>query len=279
MKKINQSDIVENIADLCQEANYYLGNDIYKALKKSVSIEQSEVGKNILKQLLENADIAAEEKMPICQDTGFVVAFIEIGRNVRIDGDLYEAVNEGVRKGYQEGYLRKSIVKSPLNRENTNDNTPAVIYTDLIEGDELKISIAPKGGGSENMSQIKMLNPAAGKEGIKEFVINTIKKAGPNPCPPLVVGVGIGGTFDKVALLSKKALLRDINHSHQKQDIAELEQELLSEINELGIGPQGLGETVTALGVNVETYPCHIASLPVAVNINCHAHRHKEIIL
>ena len=279
MKKINQTAIIENVANLCQEANWYLGDDILKALKDSIYQEESDTGKNILKQIIENARIAATEKVPICQDTGFVVAFVEIGDEVQIDGELEQAINLGIKKGYQEGFLRNSIVKSPVDRINTGDNTPAVIHTNLVKGNKLRIVIAPKGGGSENMSKIKMLNPAQGIKGIKNFVLDTINQAGPNPCPPLVIGIGVGGTFEKVALLSKKALLRNINENHQDDKIADLERELLKEINKLGIGPQGLGKTVTALGVNIEVYPCHIASLPVAVNINCHAHRHKEVIL
>ncbi len=279
MKKINQTAIIENVANLCQEANWYLGDDILKALKDSIYQEESDTGKNILKQIIENARIAATEKVPICQDTGFVVAFVEIGDEVQIDGELEQAINLGIKKGYQEGFLRNSIVKSPVDRINTGDNTPAVIHTNLVKGNKLRIVIAPKGGGSENMSKIKMLNPAQGIKGIKNFVLDTINQAGPNPCPPLVIGIGLGGTFEKVALLSKKALLRNINQNHQDDKIADLERELLKEINKLGIGPQGLGKTVTALGVNIEVYPCHIASLPVAVNINCHAHRHKEVIL
>jgi len=279
MKKISQAKIIENVAKLCQDANYYLGNDVLKALKDSIIKEKSEVGKNILKQIIENAKIAATEKMPICQDTGFVVAFIEIGNKVQIEGDLKQAINQGVKKGYKKGFLRNSIVKSPIDRINTGDNTPAIIHTNLVKGNQLKIIIAPKGGGSENMSKTKMLNPAQGIKGIKKFVLDTIEQAGPNPCPPLVIGIGLGGTFEKVALLSKKALLRDINQNHHDEKIANLENKLLKKINETGIGPQGLGKTVTALGVNIEKYPCHIASLPVAVNINCHAHRHKEVIL
>ncbi|MFW5976809.1 MAG: fumarate hydratase, partial [Bacillota bacterium] len=237
------------------------------------------IAENILKQLIENVEIASTEKMPICQDTGFTVVFVEKGKDVYIEGDLYQAINQGVKKGYSEGYLRKSIVKDPFIRDNTEYNTPAVIHTKIVSGNKLRLIVVPKGGGSENMSRIKMLSPAAGKEGVKEFVLNTVKKAGPNPCPPLVIGVGIGGTFEKVAILAKKALLRDINKRVENEELALFEKNLLEEINNLGIGPQGLGGRTTALGVNIKSYPCHIASLPVAVNINCHASRHKEVIL
>lgn len=233
-----------------------------------------------MKQLLENAHIARENAVPMCQDTGFAVVFLELGQDVNITGGfLYDAVNEGVRKGYTEGYLRKSIVNHPLQRINTGDNTPAVIHTSIVPGDKLTITVAPKGGGSENMSAIRMLKPAEGREGVKKFVLETVKNAGPNPCPPVIVGVGMGGTFEKAALLAKQALLRPLGQPHPESDIAELESELLEEINKTGIGPQGLGGRTTALGVHILTYPCHIASLPVAVNINCHAARHKKAVL
>ncbi|MFZ5633744.1 MAG: fumarate hydratase [Bacillota bacterium] len=262
------------------EANYFLGADVLKALEKKQQEEISLTGKDILKQLLLNAKIAKEDLVPMCQDTGFAVVFLELGQEVRITGgSLYDAVNKGVRKGYTEGYLRKSIVDHPLKRVNTGDNTPAVIHTKLVPGDSLKITVAPKGAGSENMSAVKMLKPAEGLEGVKKFVVEAVKAAGPNPCPPIVVGVGIGGTFEKCALLAKEALLRELGRPSHLPEIAAIERELLEEINSLGIGPQGLGGKTTALAVHIEIYPCHIASLPVAVNINCHAARHKEAVL
>lgn len=250
------------------------------AFEAALNTEISLTGKDILKQLLENARIARENAVPMCQDTGFAVVYLELGQDVNITGGfLYDAVNQGVRKGYTEGYLRKSIVNHPLQRINTGDNTPAVIHTTIVPGDKLTITVAPKGGGSENMSAIRMLKPAEGREGVKKFVLETVKNAGPNPCPPIVVGVGLGGTFEKAALLAKQALLRPLGQPHPEPDIAELESELLGEINKIGIGPQGLGGRTTALGVHILTYPCHIASLPVAVNINCHAARHKKAVL
>lgn len=280
MKTLSTLAIAETVAQLCIEANYFLGSDVIKSIEESQKTETSRTGKDILQQILLNAGIAADEQVPMCQDTGFAVVFLELGQDVRIEGGhLEEAVNEGVRKGYAEGYLRKSIVHHPLKRVNTGDNTPAVIHTKIVPGDQLKIIVAPKGGGSENMSAIRMLKPAEGLEGITNFVIETVKNAGPNPCPPIVVGVGIGGTFERCALLAKEALLRPIGTPNPMADIAEIEKNLLSDINALGIGPQGLGGRTTALAVHIETYPCHIASLPVAVNINCHAARHKEAIL
>ncbi len=262
------------------EANYYLGRDVIDAFKKAYENELSLTGKEVIQQLIDNAEIARAEKLPMCQDTGFAVVFVELGQDVRIEGGyLEDAINEGVRRGYAEGYLRKSIVGHPLIRVNTGDNTPAVIHLKLVPGDNLKITIAPKGGGSENMSAIKMLKPAEGIEGVKNFVLDTVKAAGPNPCPPVIVGVGIGGTFEKAALIAKEALLRPLGIPHPRPEIAKLEKELLDGINALGIGPQGLGGCCTALAVHVEIYAAHIASLPVAVNINCHASRHKEVIL
>ncbi len=250
------------------------------AFTKAAEQEVSPSGKDILKLLLDNARIAKEEKIPICQDTGFTVVFIELGQDVYIDGgNLVEAVNEGVRKGYLEGYLRKSIVGDPLKRENTGDNTPCVIHTTVVPGDKLKITVAPKGGGSENMSALKMLKPADGLPGIKKFIVDTVKAAGPNPCPPLVIGVGIGGTMEKAAIMAKEALLRNVGTANPDKDLAQLEKELLDDINKLGIGPQGLGGKVTALAVHIKTFAAHIASLPVAVNINCHASRHKSVTL
>lgn len=268
------------MAQLCQEANFFLGEDVFDSLEKSLEREISLTGKDILKQLLTNAQIARKNKVPMCQDTGFTVVFLELGQEVNITGgNLYDAINEGVRKGYTDGYLRKSIVGHPLDRKNTGDNTPAVIHTSIVPGDKLKITVAPKGGGSENMSGLKMLKPAEGVEGVKKFVLETVKAAGPNPCPPIVVGVGIGGTFEKAALLAKKSLLRPLGEPSHLPEVAILEQELYESINSLGIGPQGLGGKTTALAVHIEVFPCHIASLPVAVNINCHAARHKEAVL
>ncbi len=279
MRELQIDLIIDSVARLCQEVNFYLNDDLQECLKRAKRNEISQSGKNILGQLIENARIAAREKMPVCQDTGFTVVFAEVGNQLIINGDLKDAINKGVSKGYTEGYLRSSIVDDPLKRNNTGDNTPAVIYTEIVTGDKLKLTLAAKGGGSENMSRIKMLKPADGKQGVIDFVIETIKKAGPNTCPPVIVGIGIGGTFEKAALLSKKALLRKIDDNHSDRETADLEDELLKKINDLGIGPQGLGGNTTALAVKIEKYPCHIASLPVAVNLNCHASRHKEIIL
>ena len=279
MRKIKPETITNAVAELAVDANYNLGDDMRRALERGLEDEESSIGKEIFSQILENADIAANEEMPICQDTGFAVVFVEIGKNVYVDGDINEAINEGIRQGYKEGYLRKSIVDDPITRENTGDNTPAVIHTDIVPGDKIKIIVAPKGGGSENMSQIKMLKPSDGVEGIKNFVLNTVEEAGANPCPPIIVGVGIGGTFEKAAYLSKKSLMRPVDDTHPEEHIAELEEELRQEVNKLGIGPQGLGGTQTALAVKIEKFPCHIAALPVAVNLNCHAARHKEIII
>lgn len=280
MREIDVAKIREEVAKLCLESNYYLGDDIVAAFKKGEQEEESPAGKSIFKQLLENAQLAKDEQLPMCQDTGFAVLFLEIGQDVHFTGgDLEEAIHEGVKKGYTEGYLRKSIVEDPLRRKNTGDNTPAVIHTTIVPGDQVKITIAPKGGGSENMSRVGMLKPAQGRDGIKDFAINTAIEAGPNPCPPIVVGVGIGGTFEKVAYLAKKALLRPINIPHPDPYYASLEEEILEGINRSGVGPQGLGGRFTALGVNIEVFPAHIASMPVAVNINCHASRHKDIVL
>jgi len=280
VRKLSAKTITEAVTTLCKEANYFLGQDVVNAFKSYKEKETSSTGKDILEQLLTNAEIARTEEVPMCQDTGYAVFFIEVGQDLHIvEGLLDDAINEGVRKGYLEGYLRKSIVGHPLNRVNTGDNTPAVIHTKIVAGDKLKITIAPKGGGSENMSGIRMLKPAEGVEGVKNFVLETVEKAGPNPCPPIVVGVGIGGTFEKAALLAKQSLLRPIGSRNSQQDMADLENELLDKINKLGIGPQGLGGITTALDVHIETYPAHIASLPVAVNINCHAARHKSTIL
>ncbi|GAW92814.1 fumarate hydratase [Calderihabitans maritimus] len=281
MREIHVREITETVARLCQEANYELCPDVRESLLGALEKEESPVGREILEQLVRNAEIAQKNKVPVCQDTGMAVVFLEIGSEVCIvGGDLTEAINQGVRKGYTDGYLRKSVVKDPLfNRINTGDNTPAVIHTEIVNGDCLKISVLPKGFGGENMSAIKMMVPADGLEGVKKFIIDCVDKAGPNPCPPVVVGVGVGGTFEKAALLAKKALLRPVGSHHSQPEVAELEKELLSAINDLGIGPQGLGGRVTALAVHIETYPTHIGGLPVAVNINCNAGRHREIIL
>jgi len=280
MKEIHVSRITDCVEKLCIDANYFLNPDIYEALKSSLSVESSENGKTVLEILLKNADIAKNEKIAICQDTGMAVVFLEIGQDVHIvGGSLYDAVNEGVRRGYKKGWLRASVVKHPLKRVNTGDNTPAVIYVDIVEGDKIKIDIAPKGFGSENMSAVKMLKPSDGIEGVKEFIIKTVSEAGPNPCPPVVVGVGIGGTMDKAAILSKKALLRPVGSVSEDCEIAELEKEVLGKINKLGIGPGGLGGNTTALCVNIEVYPTHIAGLPVAVNVGCHATRHASAII
>ena len=278
MRELAASVISDHVAEMCQKANIYLGEDVFSALKKSMDTEESPTGKEVLKQLIENVEIARNEQIPICQDTGFAVFFVEWGQEVHLTGGtLEEAIHAGVRKGYQEGYLRKSIVDDPLyQRKNTGDNTPAVIYTDLVPGDKVKISFAPKGGGSENMSTVKMLKPSDGEAGVIDFVVNHVKAAGPNPCPPIVVGVGIGGTFDKVAVMAKKALFRQIGSKHGDPVFAELEAKILSKINDLGVGPQGFGGRTFALAVHIETFPSHIASMAAAVNINCHACRHLE---
>ncbi|NLX75802.1 MAG: fumarate hydratase [Clostridiaceae bacterium] len=280
MKEIHVDRITGCVEKLCMDANYFLNPDIYESIKSSLDRESSENGRMVLDTLLKNAEIAKQERIAICQDTGMAVVFLEIGQDVRIvGGNLYDAINEGVRRGYKKGFLRASVVGHPLNRTNTGDNTPAVIYTDIVEGDKIKIDIAPKGFGSENMSAVKMLKPSDGAEGVKEFVVRTVSEAGPNPCPPVIVGVGIGGTMEKAALLAKKALLRPICSVHSDSSIAELEKEILARINKLGIGPAGLGGNTTALGVNIEVYPTHIAGLPVAVNIGCHATRHASAII
>ncbi|MBU3146467.1 fumarate hydratase [Clostridium sp. CF012] len=277
MKEINVSEITKTIKKLCIDANYYLSDDIRNQLKKAREKETWDIAKGVLDKILINADIAKNEKMPMCQDTGMTCVFIELGQEVHIvGGSLEEAINKGVAAGYEEGFLRKSVVKDAINRVNTKDNTPAVIYYDIVPGDKLKITVAPKGFGSENMSQIKMLKPSDGLQGVKEFILKVVKEAGPNPCPPIVVGVGIGGTFDKAANLAKRAAVRPTEQANSDSFYADLEEELTQEINKLGIGPQGFGGRTTALAVNIETYPTHIAGLPVAVNINCHAARHAE---
>lgn len=274
MREIDSSLISEVVARLCIDANYHLPPDMKKQIISSSKEESWETSSIILDQIIENFNIADENLQPICQDTGLACVFLSIGQDVHIKGNLEEAVNEGVRKGYSQGYLRKSVVSDPLNRVNTGDNTPAMIYYDICPGDKIKITVAPKGFGSENMSQIKMLKPSDGIEGVKDFVIKVVEDAGPNPCPPIVVGVGIGGTFDKAAYLAKKALMRPVDQRNSEAFYAELEEELLEKINALGIGPQGFGGKTTALAVNIEKFPTHIAGLPVAVNINCHVTRH-----
>lgn len=278
MKEVNVSDITKAVKRMCIEANYYLSDDIRDRLKEAYQNETWSIAKDILEKIMTNADIAKNENMPMCQDTGMTCVFVDMGQDVHItNGSLEAAINEGVRQGYEEGYLRKSVVKDPLDRVNTKDNTPAVIYYNIVPGDKLKITVAPKGFGSENMSKIKMLKPADGIEGVKEFILEVVKLAGPNPCPPTVIGIGIGGTFDKAANLAKKALIRPTAIRNSNPFYADLEKELLEKINGLGIGPQGFGGKTTALAVNIETYPTHIAGLPVAVNINCHATRHAEV--
>ena len=280
MREINVDIITNEIEKMCINANCILNDDIYGCLKKCSETETSAVGKDILEQCIKNADLAKEKMKPICQDTGMAVIFVEIGQDVHIvGGSLTNAINEGVRRGYVNGYLRKSVVSDPLLRVNTKDNTPAVIHYDIVEGDKIKIDIAPKGFGSENMSRVYMLKPSDGIEGVKNAVIDCIEKAGPNPCPPMVVGVGIGGNFELCAKLAKKALLRPINESSEIEYIADMEKELLERANNLGIGPQGLGGNTTVLGINIETYATHIAGLPLAVNISCHVTRHNSCII
>ncbi|HBC46565.1 MAG TPA: fumarate hydratase, partial [candidate division Zixibacteria bacterium] len=264
MRIIKVDQITESVKKLCMDANYYLGEDVVAALKDARGKEESPLGREILDQILENAEIAKNEKMPLCQDTGLSAIFVELGQDVHVEGGDFEgAVQEGIRKGYGEGYLRKSMVEDPLRRKNTGDNTPAVISTRIVEGDKIKITILPKGGGSENMSAIRMLKPSDGEDGVKGFVVETVQKAGGNPCPPIIVGVGIGGSFDKCAYLAKKALLRELGSIHPDPYYAAMEKELLEKVNNTGIGPQGLGGRITALAVHIETHPCHIASLPV----------------
>jgi fumarate hydratase subunit alpha len=280
MRTIDVAEITENIKEMCVEANHFLSNDMRQAMTQAAEKEQAPLGKQILCQLQDNLKIAGEDMIPICQDTGMAVVFLEVGQEVHfINGALEDAVNEGVRRGYTEGYLRKSVVKDPLIRENTKDNTPAVIYYEIVPGDKVKITIAPKGFGSENMSRVFMLKPADGIEGVKNAILTAVKDAGPNACPPMVVGVGIGGTFEKCALMAKKALTRPVDERSEIPYVRELEEEMLEQINRTGIGPGGLGGTTTALAVNINTYPTHIAGLPVAVNICCHVNRHSVRIL
>ena len=280
MREINCCEIIEAIKEMCIEANHFLSPDMKKVMDAAVEKEESPLGKQILNQLEENLDIAAKDRIPICQDTGMAVVFLKVGQEVQVTGgSLTDAVNEGVRRGYTEGFLRKSVVKDPILRENTKDNTPAVIHYEIVPGDQVEITVAPKGFGSENMSRIFMLKPADGIEGVKEAVVTAVRDAGPNACPPMVVGVGIGGTFEKCAILAKKALTRNLNQKPDVPYVRELEEELLTRINNLGIGPGGLGGRQTALAVNVETYPTHIAGLPVAVNICCHVNRHVTRVI
>jgi fumarate hydratase subunit alpha len=281
MREVQAHRITEVVKNLCMDANYDLGQDVVESLKRSLEKEESPTGREILEMILENADIAREERLPICQDTGFAVIFVELGQDVHIvGGDFEEAINEGVRQGYRQGYLRKSIVDDPvLERKNTSDNTPAVIHTRIVPGDKVRVIFAPKGGGSENMSEVKMMKAADGIEGVKDFVVDKVRRSGGNPCPPVVVGVGIGGTFEKVAMLAKQALLRPLGQRHPDPRFAAVEEEIFARVNKLGIGPMGLGGRASVLDVHVEVFPCHIASMPVAVNMQCHAARHKEAII
>ena len=279
MRELPAQLITETVKRLCIEANCHLPQDMKNCIRSSLDLETWPGAREILERIVENYEIADGENQPICQDTGVACVFLKIGQEVHIDGDVNEAVHEGVRQGYGEGFLRKSVVRDPLDRVNTGDNTPAFIYYELVPGDKVEITVAPKGFGSENMSRIKMLRPSDGVEGVVDFVVQTVEEAGPNPCPPIVVGVGIGGTFDKAALLAKMALLRPADEANENPFYAELERELLEKINALGIGPQGLGGRTTALAVNIETMPTHIAGLPVAVNINCHVTRHQKEVL
>lgn len=279
MRIITEDEITKAVKKICIDAAFDLSEDVKQSFENSLKTEESEIGKSVLDELLENAEIATKEKLPLCQDTGFAVFFVDIGQDAHINGSLNKAINEGVRQAYKEAFLRKSILADPLRRKNTGDNTPAIIHVEFVEGDKIKIMFSAKGGGSENMSRVGMLKPADGVEGVKNFVVETAKLAGPNPCPPMIVGVGIGGTFEKAAMLAKKAIFRDLHEHNPDPFYAEMEKELLQRINKLGIGPQGLGGTTTALAVHVNAFPCHIASLPLAVNIQCHSSRHRVITL
>ena len=280
MREVNVSIITDNIKEMCIEANHFLTDDMKNVFENAVKNEESALGKQVLGQLEENLKVAGEDMIPICQDTGMAVVFINVGQDVHLTGgDITDAINAGVRRGYVEGYLRKSVVKDPIYRENTKDNTPAVIHFNIVPGDKVDITVAPKGFGSENMSRVFMLKPADGIEGVKEAILTAVKDAGPNACPPMVVGVGIGGTFEKCAYLAKKALTRDLNEESPVEYVRNLEKEMLEKINKLGIGPSGLGGTQTALAINIETYPTHIAGLPVAVNICCHVNRHSHRVI
>lgn len=280
MREVNVSIITDNIKEMCIEANHFLTDDMKNVFENAVKNEESALGKQVLGQLEENLKVAGEDMIPICQDTGMAVVFINVGQDVHLTGgDITDAINEGVRRGYVDGYLRKSVVKDPIYRENTKDNTPAVIHFNIVPGDKVDITVAPKGFGSENMSRVFMLKPADGIEGVKEAILTAVKDAGPNACPPMVVGVGIGGTFEKCAYLAKKALTRDLNEESPVEYVRDLEKEMLEKINKLGIGPGGLGGTQTALAINIGTYPTHIAGLPVAVNICCHVNRHSHRVI
>jgi fumarate hydratase subunit alpha len=280
MREVHVSAITDTIKKLCMDANWNLGPEMLRAFDKALTTERSAAGKQVLQILKQNAELARTKKIAYCQDTGFTICFVELGQDVHVaGGGLYDAINEGVRQGYTEGYLRASIVKSPFDRVNTGDNTPAVIHVDIVPGAELKLAIMAKGGGCENRSKYTMLTPAAGIEGVKDFIIDCVKMAGPDACPPLILGVGVGGTFEKAALLSKKALFRELGSPNPDETIDAIEKELLDRANRLGIGPQGYGGDTTALGIHIVTYPCHITSLPVAVTIECHAHRHQEATL
>jgi len=278
LREIRAESIVNAVSDAAIRANLELGRDVMEALERAVGLEESEVGRDILKKLLENARIAREERIPICQDTGVAVLFVELGREARVIGDLYQALEEGVRKGYEQGFLRKSVC-DPFTRKNTGDNTPVIVHLSLVPGDRLRIWMVPKGGGSENMSRLFMLPPSAGWAGVKEKVVQTVAEAGPNPCPPTIIGVGIGGDFEQSAILAKKSLLRPLGSPNPDPRLVPMEEELLTDVNRTGVGPQGLGGRVTSLAVHILMMPCHIASLPLAVNIQCHASRHVEIVL
>lgn len=279
LREFDVNLVTNAVSKLCMDANYNIPKDVLDSLKSSLAKEESPVAKDILNQIIENDILAKKENVPMCQDTGLMVVFLEIGREIHLNGDIYEAIQQGVREGYNKGYLRKSMVKDPFNRVNTGDNTPCIIHTKLVEGDKVKLILAPKGGGSENMSTVVMMKPSDGLKGCKEFILNFIEKAGGNPCPPIVVGIGFGGNLEKSALLAKEALLRDINDVNEDPELAKLEEEFLADINKLGVGPMGLGGRTTALAVKIKMHPCHIAQLPLAININCHAARHKEVIL
>ena len=281
MREISSKEVTEAVARLFQEANFDLGEDVLDSLKRAKDKEKSPLGRQVLEQILENAKIAKGERIPLCQDCGTAVVFLELGQDVHItDGNLYAAVEEGVRQGYGQGYLRKSIVSQPFSaRVNTKDNTPAIIHTEIVSGDNLRITVMPKGGGSENMSRLTVLKPAEGRQGVIDFVVRAVEEAGSNPCPPVIVGVGIGGTADKAMTLAKKALLRQVGEPNSDPEVAELEREILERVNGSGIGPQGFGGSITALAVHVKVFPAHIASLPVAVNLQCHSARHKEAVL
>ncbi|MCI8586894.1 MAG: fumarate hydratase [Lachnospiraceae bacterium] len=280
MREIKASQITEVIERLCIEANEHLPEDVKEALRTCRDCEDGEIARGVLSDIIENYEIADRECVPVCQDTGMACVFLEIGQDVHITGgDLSEAVDEGVRRGYDKGYLRKSVVKDPVRRGNTGDNTPAMLYTEIVPGEQIRVTVGPKGFGSENMSAIRMFKPSAGLQGIKDFILETVETAGPNPCPPMVVGVGIGGTFDKAALLAKKALMRPLSSSNEVPFYADLEREMLEKINKLGIGPQGFGGRTTAIGLNIETLPTHIAGMPCAINISCHVTRHKTEVI